>query len=449
MSGLGKGIIKEWKCVVCGEIVKGVEPPEVCPVCGVGSDKFVEVSSVSNFKSEEKIKILVLGGGVAGLSAAEAARKRNNKAEIEIISDEEVFCYNRPMLTKGLISDFDANKFFTKQLDWYEKNNIKFTLGTKVIEIKSAEKVVVFENGDIRTYDKLIYALGAESNKIPLPGADLPGVFVIRKLADANAIREKLAEINKVIIIGGGILGIEAAWEFARANKQVTVLDIGPRIMGRQLDEDASQMLVEAIEKEGGQVFTEVAIDGIKGDDKVRGVVLNDGTLMEADTVIISAGIKTNVNVGLDAGLKGERFIEVNEKMESSIQDIYAAGDVAAYDGVSIGIWSQADAMGKVAGANAAGDDVIYKRIIPSTSFVGFGTKLFSIGDVGSNGELNYQVKEVGDVVNNISTKLYFINDKLCGGILFGNTDKTMNLLEAYKERASIDDEKISALLNG
>ena len=447
MSGLNNGIIREWRCIICGEIVRGIEPPEVCPVCGVGADKFVEVTSSLDFESDKEEKILVLGGGVAGFSAANQARKRNKKAEIEIISDEEVFCYNRPMLTKGLIADFDADKFFTKQLDWYEENNIKFTLGTKVEKINTEEKLVTFENGDTRNYDKLIYALGAESNKIPLPGSDLPGVFVIRKLADANAIREKLEEIKKVVVIGGGILGIEAAWEFTRAEKKVSVLDIGPRIMGRQLDEDGSQMLVEAIENAGGDVWTEVSIDGIKGDDKVRGVALKDGTFIEADMVIISAGIRTNVKVGLEGGLKGERFIEVNEKMETSAKDVYAAGDVAVYDGVSIGIWSQADAMGKVAGANAAGDDISYERIVPSTSFVGFNTELFSVGDVGGNKDLNYQVKEAGDIINNISTKLYFLEGKLCGGILFGKTDKTLELLQAYKEKISIDDEKINDLL--
>lgn len=448
MAALEKGIVREWKCMVCGEIVRGVEPPEACPVCGVGPDKFVEVTSNLDFQSDTEEKILVLGGGAAGFSAARAARKRNKQADIEIISDEEVFCYNRPMLTKGLIADFNAEKFFTKQLDWYEENNIKFTLGTKVTKIDTTEKLVTFENGDTRKYDKLVYALGAESNKIPLPGADLPEVFVIRKLADANAIRARLDEIKKVVVIGGGILGIEAAWEFTRAGKEVAILDIGPRIMGRQLDEDAAQMLVEAIENSGGNVWTEVSIDGIKGDDHVTGVALKDGTFIEADTVIISAGVKTNVQVGLDAGLKGERFIEVNEKMETSAKDVYAAGDVAAYDGVSIGIWSQADAMGKVAGANAAGDDIVYKRIVPSTSFVGFNTELFSVGDVGGNPQLNYQVKEVGDIINNISTKLYFIDDKLCGGILFGNTKKTLELLQAFKENTSIDDDKIHQLLS-
>ena len=447
MSALDKGIIREWRCMICGEIVRGVEPPEVCPVCGVGSDKFVEITRTTDFKKDVKEKILVLGGGIAGFSAAEAARKRNALAEIEIISDEPVFCYNRPMLTKGLIADFNADLFFSRKLDWYEENNIKFTLDTKVAKINTSEKMVTFEDGDERNYDKLIYALGAESNKIPLPGADKDGVFVIRKLADANAIRDRLDKINKVVVIGGGILGIEAAAEFTTAGKEVTILDIGPRIMGRQLDEDASEMLVEAIEENGGDVWTEVSIDGIVGEDKVSGVSLKDGTLIEADTVIISAGIRTNVQIALDAGIEGDRFINVNEKMETSAKDVYACGDVAAYNGVSIGIWSQADAMGKVAGANACQDAVAYEPIVPSTSFIGFGTELFSIGDVGGNAEANYQIKEMGDIINNISTKLYFLDGKLCGGILFGDTSKTLELMKAHKDKVAIDDQLIDDIL--
>ena len=447
MSGIEKGIIREWRCSICGEIVRGVEPPEKCPVCGVSSDKFVEITSTISFSSDKPENIIILGGGIAGLSAAEAARKRNKKATIEIISDEDVFCYNRPMLTKGIIADFDADILFTKQLDWYEENNIKFTLGTKVSKINTEEKTVFFENGDTRKYHKLIYALGGESNRIPLPGADKDGVFVIRKLKDANALRERMDQIKKVVVIGGGILGIEAAAEFNKAGKDVTVLDIGPRIMGRQLDEDASNMLVEIIEENGGDVWTEVSINGIEGEEKVTGVSLKDGTLLEADTVIISAGVRTNVKIALDAGLKGDRFIEVNEKMETSQSDVYACGDCASYNGVSIGIWTQADAMGKVAGANVCGDNVPYEPIVPSTSFIGFGTSLFSIGDVGSNPEVNYQVKETGDIINNISTKLYFKNGVLCGGILFGNTDKTVELIKAYEDKANIEDQVINQIL--
>ena len=446
MGALDKGIIREWKCMVCGEIVRGVEPPEKCPVCGVGPDKFVEVTSSVEFKSDKKEKILILGGGIAGFSAAASARKRNDICDIEIISDEDVFCYNRPMLTKGLIADFDADKFFSKQLDWYEENRVTFTLGTKVTKIDAEEKVVTFQNGDTKNYDKLIYALGAESNKIPLPGADLSGVHVIRKLADANEIREKLAQVKNVVVIGGGILGIEAAWEFTSAGKKVTVLDIGPRIMGRQLDEDASSKLVEAIENAGGVVITEAQIDGIKGEEKVTGVALKDGTVIDAEMVIISAGIKTNVQVGLDAGLKGDRFIQVNEKMETSKPDVYACGDVAAYNGVSIGIWSQADSMGKVAGANAAGDTLEYEGIVPSTSFIGFGTSIFSIGDVGGNPEAKYDVKMVS-LDGESFVKLYFLDNILCGGILYGDTSKTVELLKGYKEKLSITDEKINSIL--
>ena len=446
MAALDKGIIREWKCMVCGEIVRGVEPPEQCPVCGVGKDKFVEVTSSIDFKSDKDEKILILGGGIAGFSAAEAARARNGKCQIEIISDEDVFCYNRPMLTKGLIADFDADKFFSKQLDWYEEHNVQFTLGTTVSKIDTENKVVTFENGETREYDKLIYALGAESNKIPLDGSDLPGVYVIRKLADANAIREKLDTVKNVVVIGGGILGIEAAWEFTRAGKGVTVLDIGPRIMGRQLDQDAAELLVSAIEKSGGEVITEAAIDGIKGDDQVTGVALKDGRVIQCEMVIISAGVKTNVQVGLDGGLKGDRFIEVNDHMETSAKDVYACGDVAVCNGVSIGIWTQADAMGKVAGANAAGDQVTYGGIVPSTSFIGFDTAIFSMGDVGGNPDKKYDIKMVSLGADKF-IKLYFLDDAMCGGILFGDTSKTIELMHGVKEKISVEDDRVFEIL--
>ena len=185
-AGSGK-----WKCLVCGEIIEGPKPPESCPVCGVGPEQFVAVEEKEiEFVSQNTDNIVIIGGGIAGLSAAEAIRKRNILAPIEIISNEPVFCYNSPQLTKGLLSEFDALSFFSKQLDWYQENKIRLTLDTEVTAIDTQTKTLTFANGEQRSYDKLIIASGAECNMPPTPGNDKKGVFVIRKLADANAIRE-------------------------------------------------------------------------------------------------------------------------------------------------------------------------------------------------------------------------------------------------------------------
>lgn len=440
---------REWKCLVCGEIIKGVNPPEACPVCGVGPEQFVAVDSQEvTFKSQTNEAFVIIGGGIAGLTAAEEIRKRNDVCSIEIISDEDVFCYNRPMLTKGILSEFEAINFFTKQLDWYEANKVKTTLGVKVEAIDKAKKEIKLSSGETRNYDKLIYALGAECNMPPFKGADKEGVEVIRKLSDANKIREGLGKVKDVVVIGGGILGLEAAWEFMRAKKNVTILEKGDNIMQRQLDAKGSQLLQAAAEKEGATVITGFGIEEIVGEGKAEGVKLDDGRICKADLVIVSAGIKPNAQLAIAAGLDGERFVNVDEKMKTSDDSIFACGDTAAYNGVSIGVWAQAEAMAKVAGANAAGDDMTYAPIVPSNSFSGFGTALFSIGDVGHNKEGHYKVIELAEESKGFYKKLFFLNGKFCGGILMGDTSKTGEMMKAYEKQATNKDSIIIGLLS-
>ncbi|MBR2511536.1 MAG: FAD-dependent oxidoreductase, partial [Firmicutes bacterium] len=178
---------QKWKCLVCGEIIEGPKPPESCPVCGVGPEQFVAVEEKEiGFVSQSTDNIVIIGGGIAGLSAADAIRKRNELAQVEIISNEPVFCYNRPQLTKGLLSEFDAISFFNKQLEWYQENKIRLTLDTEVTSIDTEAKTLSLANGEERKYDRLIIASGAECNMPPTPGNDKKGVYVIRKLADAN-----------------------------------------------------------------------------------------------------------------------------------------------------------------------------------------------------------------------------------------------------------------------
>lgn len=443
-------IERDWKCLICGEIIRSQQPPEACPVCGVGPEQFVVVESQDViFSSDKAENFVVVGGGVAALRAAEAIRKRNKVAGIEIISDEDVICYNRPMLTKGILSEFEPLNFYTKKQEWYDENNIKVTLNTKVTKMDTKSKTVELSNGESRSYDKLIYATGAECNVPPIPGHDKEGVAVVRRLSDANKLREAIKSIDDIVVIGGGILGLEAAWEFMRAKKNVTIVEVAPKIMGRQLDDQGAAVLRAAAEEKGATVSTGVGIAEIIGDDKVEGVKMADGTIYPAQLVIISAGVVPNVKVAKEAGLDVDRFVNVNEKMQTSDPDIYACGDVAAFGGISIGIWPQAEAMAKVAGANAAGDDVAYEHVTPSSAFSGFGTSLFSIGDVGHNNpEGNYKDIEIAESAKHSYKKLFFLNGRFCGGILMGDVARAVDLMKAYAGKVETKDDIIIKLLS-
>ena len=432
---------QKWKCLVCGEVIEGPKPPESCPVCGVGPEQFVAVEEKEiGFVSQDTDSIVIIGGGIAGLSAADAIRKRNVLAPIEIISNEPVFCYNRPQLTKGLLSEFDAISFFNKQFEWYQENKIRLTLDTEVTAIDTQAKTLALSSGEERKYDKLIIASGAESNMPPTQGSDKSGVFVIRKLADANAIREKLDSVQDVVVVGAGVLGLEAAWELKRAGKNVTILDRGTGPMRKQLDGPASMKLLSAVNESGASLITQASVECFEGGDAVTGVKTKDGKVYPAQMVIVSAGNKPNIEIAAGAGITTDRFIEVDSKMRTSAPDVFACGDCAAVNGVSVGIYNQALEMGAVAGANATGDDVEYTPVIPSNAFSGFGISLFAIGDNGGKKDQAYKTLELSDGARKVYKKLYFLNGRFCGGILIGDVTASAELLKAYEKKLPIEE---------
>lgn len=430
---------KAWKCLVCGAIVEGEEPPASCPVCGVGPDQFVALDvSDTSFVSEKAERFLIIGNGAAGTTACEEIRKRNKKCTIEIISSENVIGYNRPMLTKGILSEVDPVNFFIKPLEWYEENKIKLTLGVTGKEIKKDTREVVLENGETRSYDKLILATGADSFIPPIKGVDQEGVYAIRSLEGVNKLQEFLKKVTKAVVIGGGILGLEAAWELKKAGKDVTVIELSPNIMGKQLDERGSALLKAATEKSGIQVITNTSIEEISGEGKATGVKLADGTFAEGELVVLSTGVRQNIRLAKEIGIETGRSIQVNERMETSEPGIYACGDCAEYNGVNYAIWGQAVEMGRAAGINAVGDEYQYEAFIPSNAFNGMGTSLFAVGDNGKDPEKAYKTFEIFDGAKNTYEKLYFVNNRFCGGILMGDVSKSSKLLEGYKNEEPI-----------
>ena len=431
-----------WKCLVCGEVIQGAAPPDACPVCGVGPAQFVKVAAeIVTFKKDSNEKFIIIGNGAAGTSACEEIRKRNATCGIEMISRENIIGYNRPMLTKGILAEVDTLNFYIKQFDWFKENNITLTLGVEVNEIDDKAKTVKLSDGSERVYDKLILATGAESFVPPIPGASKEGVFAIRRLETINKIRDYLdSGVKNAAVIGGGVLGLEAAWELKKAGLGVTVIEAGPVIMGRQLDEKAGQFLLTAFDKAGVKYAVGSGIEEIAGDEKATGVKLADGNLIPADIVIISTGVKQNIALAQGIGIETTRSIVVNDKMETGKEDIYACGDCAEFEGVNYAIWPQATDMGKVAGANAAGDEMIYKKTIPAVTFNGINTSIFSIGDVGKSEDKKYKTKEYCDEESQIYEKLYFFNSRFCGGILVGDTTKSGVLLKAIEEKTLVSD---------
>jgi flavorubredoxin/NADPH-dependent 2,4-dienoyl-CoA reductase/sulfur reductase-like enzyme len=433
------------KCLVCGEIFDS--SLEICPVCGVGKENFVPVESEeSNYQNDTNEIYLILGNGAAGISAATAIRERNKTCSIVMISNENVLAYNRPMLTKSMIAKFNSKQIAIHDEVWYKENNIINVLDKEVIKIHPKEKEVLFKDGDKLKYDKCIYALGAESFIPPIPGSDKKEVIAIRRISDTDKITELLPRVKNVVVIGGGVLGLEAAWELSKAKCKVTVLEVENRLMGRQLDYEGGKFLEEIVKGTGIDIILGANIEKIEGKDSVTGVRISSGEsiktelVIKADLVVISCGISSNSKIAKEAGINVNRAIVVNEKMETNIPDIYACGDCAEYNGINYGIWPQALEMGKVAGANATGDSLTYENVEAALTYNGANTSLYAIGDNGKNPNIKYKTVEFKDYGKKTYSKYYFANNRLCGAVLIGDTSDIVKVTQAVKENRLFKD---------
>jgi NAD(P)H-nitrite reductase large subunit/rubredoxin len=436
-----------WKCTVCGEIVEGTEPPERCPVCGVGPKYFVKVEEVEEAElTADKENIVIIGASGAGMAAAVEIRKRNKECALTNLSKESVKGYYRPQLSKMLSDDtVTIGSLSIKKDEWFKENNVKLLLNNEVERIDAKNKKVIMQDKKELPYTKLIIASGAEVFVPPFEGKDKKGVFTLRYAKDGNEIKSYSKGKKTGAVIGGGVLGLEVANELKNLGLKVTVLEMSDRILPRQLDHDASKIL-EGIVKGAGVTFLKgVSTKAIIGDEEVKGILLDNGETVDAEVVIISTGVKANAKLAENTGIEIKRAIVVNEKMETAVPDIYACGDCAEFNGKNYALWSEAIEQGKTAGINAVNGNYIYSEIIPSTTLNAFNSSVFSIGDIGSDKNSQYEIYEGNDRHGYI--KLYFKNKVLCGGILIGDTTKTAELVEGFEKGKTMEEmiEKFKA----
>lgn len=406
-----------WRCLVCGHIHIGAEPPEVCPACGVGSENFVREPMEDEFINDTQDKFVIIGGGIAALSAAQAIRKRNRSASIVMLTDEEYRPYYRPALSDLLSEDLPDNRLYVFDQAWYTENRVELKTGSRVVKIEPDKQVVLTEQGASVPYTKLIVATGARSNIPPFKGLENRGVYALRSLQDALRLKEAIKTAKKAVVIGGGVLGLEAVWEMISSGVEVSVVEHNQRIMPRQLDQPASIRLQKLMENKGVKLYLGLDTEEIVGDGQVRGVRLKDGQLLEADLVLLSTGVKPNVELARETGLEVAQGVVIDAGMRTNMSNIYAAGDGAQFGERLVGLWPVSLEMGRVAGAAAAGDWVEYKTPLLSTMLVAFDMETFSIGEVNLAPE-QCRIVEVDDPVENYFKRSYFKDGVLVGEII-------------------------------
>lgn len=429
---------KKWKCVVCGLIIEAATPPEVCPVCGATKEQFIEVTEekIAEPSSKEE-NYVIIGNGAAGYYAAEEIRKRNLKANIKIISAEKCLSYYRPKLTTYLSERIPDEELFISPLKFYKERNVELLLGTYVVGINRNNSSIIVSDGESKkeiTYSKLILANGSSSFLPQTKGSGKIGVFTLRDIKDAENIRTSMKASKEVVIIGGGLLGLEAAFEMNKLGLKVTVIERSPILLSKQLDKMGANFISYKAKSMGISILLGESLKEIKGDAHVSEVLLESGAEIPCQTVLFSIGISPNTIIAQNAGIEINRGVVVNDKMETSVENIYACGDVAEYKGIVFGNWTAAMEMGKIAGINASGFEANFENLIPAYTFIEDGLSVFSCGDVNLKDENNLKFVDEG---KDIYKKLVFKDGCLTGAILINSMKDSTKIMELMKNKSN------------
>ena len=379
---------------------------------------------------------LIIGNGVAGTTAAETIRKKDPQGEIKIFTDEAFPFYSRIRLMEYLADEVDIPKLQIRSNNWYDSQKIRLFLNTKIIDIDINRKEVVARSGERHAYDKLLLATGAHSFVPPIKGAEKQGVFTLRNIKHAQEIKAYAAGKTKALLIGGGLLGLEVGNSLRKTGMKVSVAEFFPRLLPRQTDPACAALLQARLELMGLTFYLGVASKEIIGEDQAKGLLLEDGRSIETDLIIISAGVRPNLELGLKLGLKIGKGIQVSDQMETEIPDIYAAGDGIEYKGMVYGIWPASEKQGEVAGLNLAGISAAYSGTTPSNQLKVAGIDLLAAGDIDPEGKLEAFIDQ--NLQAGTYRKLVLKEDRLVGCLLFGTLEGRKIILKALEEKRDI-----------
>ncbi len=371
-----------------------------------------------------KMKLVMVGNGMAGVRTLEELLKlAPDLYDITVFGAEPHPNYNRILLSPVLAGEQTVDDIVLNPLDWYAENHIALHLGRKVVKIDRAARFVEAEDGTRAEYDRLLLATGSNPFMLPVPGADLDGVISFRDIADVDAMIRAASHYRHAVVIGGGLLGLEAANGLMKRGMDVTVVHIGPWLMERQLDEPAARLLQQSLEEKGMrfqlQRQTAELLKG--GSERVAAIKFADGEVIPADLVVMAVGIRPNTELAESAGLHCNRGIVVNDTLQTFDPRIYAIGECAAHRGVAYGLVAPLFEQAKVCANHLAHYGIgRYQGSVTSTKLKVTGIDLFSAGDfIGGDGTESILYS---DPVGGVYKKLVLKDNKLVGGVMYGDT---------------------------
>ncbi len=387
-------------------------------------------------------RLLVIGNGMAGMACVDQILAKRPDLRVSVFSEEPFYNYNRILLSSVLAGEKSVEDIYINSKEWYDKNGISLYLGTKVLSVDRKEKFVDTDNAGSHYYDYLLFATGSNAFIPPIEGIKKEGVFTFRNMADTAGILEYCKKAKRAVVIGGGLLGLEAARGIANQGVQVAVVHIMDRLMDVQLDTVGGQFLKREIEKLGIEVLLNKNTARILGESHVDGVLFKDGTVTGADMVVVACGIRPNADIAKSAGFKVNRGIVVDDWMRTSEPDVYAVGECAEHREKVYGLVAPLYEQGKVLASTIAGEETApYEGSTPATKLKVMGIELFSAGDY-RDGEPEKEVISYQDHAFGIYKKIVIHRERVVGTILIGDAKDSNRVLELIRKKEIVSEKR-------
>ncbi|MCR6109281.1 NAD(P)/FAD-dependent oxidoreductase [Bacillus sp. A301a_S52] len=390
-----------------------------------------------------KRKLVLVGNGMAGVRCLEEILKEDpDRFEITVFGKEPYPNYNRIMLSSVLQGDTSIDDIVINSYDWYEKHNIQLFTGESVEQINTFTKTVHTDQERHISYDDLIIATGSNPFMLPLPGSDKEGVIAFRDIKDCEAMISASQKYKKAVVIGGGLLGLEAARGLLNLGMDVDVVHIMDHLMERQLDASASAMLKKELESQGMNFLMNHHTEAILGSERVKKVSFKDGRTVKADLVVMAVGIKPNIAVAEASGIETNRGVVVDDYMQTSAPDVYAVGECAEHREMVYGLVAPLYEQGKTLAKKICQKDAGqgYQGSILSTKLKVSGVDVFSAGEFGDDPAA--RAIRIQDEFEGIYKKVIIRQDKIVGAVLFGDTSESTKLLGMINQGTNTSDMK-------
>lgn len=370
----------------------------------------------------DREKLVVIGNGMAGLRTIEALlRRAPSRYDITVFGAEPHASYNRVLLSAVLAGEKATAEIFGHPPEWYAACDIALYTGDPVTAIDRVARTVTSEAGRRKLYDKLVLATGSRPIAPPIPGLDLAGVFAFRDIEDVEAMIGSAGHSRRAVVIGGGLLGLEAAWGLHRRGTSVTVAHLMPTLMERQLDATAGQLLQHDLVRRGITFVTKGEAEEIYGSGRVEGVRLADGSDLPADLVVMAVGTCPEIGLARQARLDVNRGVMVDDALRTSDPDIYAVGECAEHRGRCFGLVAPVWAMAETCAERLIGDDAaLFATPILSTQLKITGVDVFSAGALMAEAESDDEIIYL-DGASGVYKKLVLRDDKIVGAVLYGD----------------------------